>query len=100
MTPEIEELYNKAYDLAVVEVIKLARKVMKDNPRCVQFCMCMGGASFYDKDGEPIGEWGRLPYPKYLREFDKVVDGYDRLFRITGYPVKIKGYDGVEVTDW
>lgn len=92
---EIFDLFRQAEALALVHIEKLARAVMKRNPRCKRFCMGMGTASFYDKDGEPI--WDDTPY---LRPFYRFLDEWDTHYRLTGTPMRIVGHDGVKQTDW
>lgn len=103
MTTEkrIQALIDEAFDLAVAEVERRARAIMKAHPRCASFCMGMGTATFYDKAGEPINvAWGPLPYPKYLKDFDAFVNDMDRCLHMTGQPMKINGADAPKITDW
>lgn len=96
---ELDSLLSQAFDLALSEVERIARKIMKQNPRCKSFIMGMGSASFYDIKGDPVGDWGSLPYPKYLEELDDFLSKYNHL-NITGFPVKIVGHNGETITNW
>lgn len=91
----IEALLDAAAIVAVEEVERLARDVMKKHPRCASFCMGMGTACFYEKDGTPIGD-----EPKYIVAFDDFVNEFDRELHITGTPMKIVGHDGKLQHDW
>jgi len=92
-------LIDQAHEIAVKDIERRARAIMRQHPRCKSFCMAMGAASFYDAQGEPIGDWGPLPYPEYLRGFNRALDEYN-LINVTGVPMKIKGHDGVLEKEW
>jgi len=91
----IEALLDAAAELAVEEVERLARDVMRKHKRCASFCMAMGTACFYDKHGTPIDD-----ETKYLKAFDDFVNEFDRELHITGAPMKIVGADGIKQSDW
>lgn len=93
-------LIDQAYEIAIEDIERRARAIMKRHPRCKSFCMGMGSACFYDGAGEPIGEdWGPFDYPKYLREFDRALGEYN-LINVTGVPMRIKGHDGFLQKEW
>ena len=92
---EIEALLDAAATRAVEEVERRARLIMQKHPRCASFCMAMGVASFYEKDGTPIDD-----DPKYIVAFDDFVNEFDRELHITGTPMKIVGHDGKLQHDW
>lgn len=92
-------LIGQARKIALEDIERRARAIMKQHPRCKSFCMAMGSTSFYDAQGVPVGDWGPLPYPRYMRGFDRVVDAYN-LINVTGEPMKIEGHDGALQKDW
>jgi hypothetical protein len=95
-----EELESRIRREVYSEVEIKARTIMRKHPRCAKFCMAMGYATFYDKKGDSISpDWGYLPYPKYLKDFDNWLDEFGD-FKITGMPMKIKGANGELITDW
>lgn len=96
----IQENIDAATSLALNEINRAARNIMRDHPRCKLFCMGMGTATFHDAKNEPIGDWGPLPYPQYLKDFDAFTDEWDRVLHMTGCPMKILGATGRNQYDW
>lgn len=97
---QVEKMVAQAYDTAVKAIEQEARRIMRKHKRCASFCMGMGHAGFYDKAGEPIGDWGPLPYPKYLKDFDSQVNEWDCVLHMTGHPMRIAGADAPTLKDW
>ena len=81
----------------VKEVERLARKTMKRNPTGITcFCMAMGYATFYDKDGHSMFEG-----EDKLNEFYSFLHEHNRSLYLTGNPMKIDGkWDAPLVTKW
>lgn len=93
---QIDLLLAKAEDLALQEIEKRARRVMREHPRCASFMMCMGSADFIDKNGEFISV-----DTKYLwKKFYSFLYEYDTSLHLSGCPMKIIGHDGKRLTDW
>jgi len=97
---KIYSLLDDAFVVAITEVEKKARAILKRHKRCASFCMAMGSATFYEADGTPLGESYTANYPAYLKEFDAFIGEFDGALRLTGYPMKLKAHDGDVVTDW
>lgn len=97
----IRALLDEAHDIAIAEIERRARQIMKQHKRCAAFCMGMGIATFYDRSGDSIGEdWGPRQYPQYLIKFMRFIDEFDGELHLTGTPMKIVGHDGVMRHDW
>lgn len=96
MKPEttINALLDQAIAIGLKEVERRARQLMKGRPG-IRFTMAMGGASFYDKRGEPLND-----NLQYLQPFYKLLHEFDRYLKLTGCPMKIERHDGPVVTDW
>lgn len=70
---QIDLLLARAEDLALQEIEKRARRVMREHPRCAVFIMCMGSADFLDKDMELIcsdTKYLRKKFYSFLYEYD------------------------------
>ncbi len=93
---QIDNLIEKADQLALAEVERLARKIMRRNPKSITcFCMAMGYATFYDKNGSLDDNDHRT------RELDDFIGTWDRILHLTGTPMKIEGkWDSPVITDW
>lgn len=93
----ISTMLDDAIKIALKEVERLARKTMKRNPSSITcFCMAMGTATFYGKDGPGIDE-----YQPELAEFYDFLDQHNRYLYLTGNSMKIDGkWDAPLKTDW
>lgn len=95
---QIDALLGQAHDIAYAEIERMARDIMRKHKRCASFCMCMGTASFYEADGNPISEWSGMP--KYLNRFYELVSEWADYTRVTGSPMRIDGADAPLRKDW
>jgi len=95
---QIDMLLEEAGKLAYAEIERRARKLMKDHPRLVTFCMCMGSATFYDKACEPL--YLDESDVKYLRPFYNFLDRFDDTLHITGMPLRLRSWDGPADASW
>lgn len=96
ITEKINSLIAEATKLALKEVERLARKIMKRNPKGIpRFCMAMGYATFYDAGGQPIEEDDTR-----LKEFYDFLDEHNHNLKLTGEPMKIDKWDAPVRTDW
>jgi hypothetical protein len=93
---EVERLFDKAHELALAEVERRARKILKDHPTAKTFCMSMGSASFYDKAGEPMF----IDDFKYLKYFYDFLEQFDDRLYLSGRALKLTSYNGPKTTDW
>jgi hypothetical protein len=101
----LDLMYKTMQSMAIKEVERLARKIMKANPEITGFCNAMGSTSFYEtcpeteeegaKTHEPIGD-----YDARVKEMDDFIRKWDRELRISGHPMKLKSHDGELLTDW
>jgi hypothetical protein len=103
----IEALQNKQCGIAYKEVERLARKILKKNPELEGFCMAMGGATFYQKEGwhgdENTGEYhDRVVDDKDPRitEMVKFINAVGDMTKVYGLPMKIDRWDDPIITDW
>jgi hypothetical protein len=92
---KIDTHINIAYEIALKEVERLARKILKRNKKSMTgFCMGMGCTSFYDENG-PIDD--NDPRIKELEDF---VGTWNRNLYLTGTPMKLTSWDGELLSDW
>jgi len=83
---ELDALSRRMDKMALNEVERLARKVMAENPVCIEFCMAMGSASFKMKDGNWLdGFYIKRPYAKDLFDF---IGEWDGQLKLTGTPMR------------
>ncbi len=97
---QIDNLLNEANKIAMKEVERLARKVMKERPNLKTFCMAMGGICFYDKDG-PLRRMDNQPYTRtYLKPIESFVEEFDYALKLTGQGLRLDSHAGPVITDW
>lgn len=99
----IKKLLDEATTIALAELEKRVRTVLRAGAKgrnpARSFCMAMGAASFYDKDGEPLTadfdqkwRWADPTY-NFLSEFDDAL-------HLTGCPMRIDGPDEPVQEGW
>jgi hypothetical protein len=96
---QIEQLVEIASQIALAEIERIARKVLrKHKSRLTEFVMAMGSATFTHKDGTNVGtnEWESFAG---MRPLDKLLDEWDETLHLTGTPMRFTA-DGPKVTDW
>ena len=94
---EVRRLLVQAEALAFAEVVKRARGLMEAHKHITGFCIGMGTACFYDKNGPMDYEI------KKFRGFYKFLDEFNSELKLTGRPLKLtRKADGTieTVTDW
>lgn len=92
---QIDTLINNATAIALKEVERLARKILKRNNKSFTgFCMGMGTTSFYDKNG-PVDDLD----PR-IKELEDFVWSWNKFLYLTGTPMKLDSWDGELKTDW
>ncbi len=106
----IDKYYNKASDLALKEVERLARQVLKDHPELDEFIMCMGSYFFTVKNSEE----NILPYTEkmniswnyysedtfpYLKPINDFIGKWDNYLKLTGEPMRFTA-KGKIVKNW
>lgn len=114
----VDKALAKAMQIALTEIEKEARKAIEASPDTIKsFCMAMGSCFFHvvwleDWDGEPMPREENI-YPGEFKQYGhinahadaiaKLLDEYDCMLRLTGYPLKIVRDDKGELTklnDW
>lgn len=105
---QITKLYNQASNLALAEVEKEARRLMRKHKNLKEFVMAMGSYFFVDAKGETISTTTSVyrnysyvmedtfAYFKPLNEF--MLDWEER-FKITGEAMRFTA-EGKKITDW
>jgi len=93
----------KKLDLQKSVCERLAYKVLEERVRTVlkgknaarNFCMAMGQATFYNKEGNSLDH-----DLSYLKDFYAFADAMNERFNIFGWPMKIKNADEPIIFDW
>jgi hypothetical protein len=103
MEEEIQFHYDKACQLAIIEVEKLARKAMLKHKDLTEFIMGMGSWSFSKKGlnganylTHQVTDDSEYAHVKPLMDF---IDEWDDVLKITGYPMRFTA-KGKIITDW
>lgn len=96
---QLDKLYFQMNDIALIEVERLARKCLNQNPKKLgEFVMAMGHFSFTDIKGETIWEH---TYEKCsgFKPLDDFISEWDSILKLTGEPMRFTA-TGVKITDW
>jgi hypothetical protein len=102
---EIQKHFDIANDLAVKEVERLARQVLKNNPKeLLNFTMCMGSYFFSDTKDEIIHTvvGDNEKFMEGLKGYNELVNfimKWDEYFGLTGTPMTFTA-EGEMITDW
>lgn len=99
---QIQSLIDKANEIALKEVERLARKVLSSNKsKCHEFFMCMGSFFFIRKNGDIIHscETKSLESLKGYNELDDFIMEWDEILHITGEPMRFTLLSDVK-KDW
>jgi len=95
----INDLLERANDLAVQLVESEARKMLRGHSNLDEFIMAMGSAFFTVKGGD-IARDSICPYDRqYMKSFDEMLDDLNEQFKICGFPMRFTAY-GEKITDW
>ncbi len=86
MKPEskIHSLLVEAHSIAITEVERRARNILRKHGRCASFCMAMGTVSFYDRKGFPLYP----DEPQYLLPLLNFIREFDSELKMTGTPLR------------
>lgn len=100
MDKEIKYYYNKAVDLALIEVKRLVFKMFKEHPNLRGFTMANGTVFFTIEikgysDLQHIG----LEERSYLKPLDKLFNKWDNYLKLTGIPMKFTSTNGI-IMEW
>jgi hypothetical protein len=91
----IQSCLNRADEIAMAEVERLARQVLKRCTSFDEFVMGMGIASFTLKDGRSVFT-GEVKAAKKLNDF---LSRWDRDLKLTGSPIRFTA-EGKAYFDW
>ena len=91
----LRKVLDQAAHEAYSEVENRVRLIMKQHKNVASFCMGMGTYMFSDKGGNIMDD-----NTKYFKPVIDFIGEFDSALRITGMPMKIKGFDGPLLTDW
>lgn len=92
---QIQPLLDKAHDIALKELERMARKAMREHPELTEFVMGMGIATFTDKNDNNIDCNER----SYLKPLDDFFYEWDDKLGLTGTPMRFTA-DGPIETEW
>lgn len=95
VSTRIDALIEQATKDALRLIESEARRILRARNPARSFCMGMGTASFYDKDGNPMDD----DHPAFESFYAFLYEHNDTL-RLTGWPMKIDGPDEPIITDW
>jgi hypothetical protein len=90
----VQRHYLQAIDLALIEVERLARKILATHPNLTEFVMAMGTATFFD--GYEHLALDERAYMKPLRDF---FDEWNDVLHLAGTPMRFTA-TGKKITDW
>lgn len=115
----VDKALAKAFQIALTEIEKEARKAIEASPEKVKsFCMANGGASFHvvwlaDWDGEQMPMDENLNPSEFAQHghvnphagnLARILDEYNGMLRITDYPMMIKrdpvSGELIKLNDW
>lgn len=112
---KIEKQYEIARQMAVDEMIRLARKILKKYPHLDEFVIAMGTCFFTLKDKfgsvydnhismreqymkKDYSYGTRLTY-QYFKPLDEFISEWNEIFKLTGEGIRFKA-EGEIITDW
>ena len=92
---QLDAMLDKAHGLIMALIESEARRILRARNPAQSFCMGMGTATFYDREGRVMDD----DHPA-LNSFYAFVYEYNSAFRFTGAPLKIDSADAPALTDW
>ena len=84
--------YNKAFNYAEQELIRIVRIALKKNKNLDKFTIAMGTYFFQDVNKNILDDY-------HNKSVDKFISQYNNMFGLTGNPMIIR-VDGEIVRDW
>jgi len=94
---KVESIETKAGELALKEVVRMARQIMRSHPEIKEFVMGMGGWHF--SYGDPSFRCPNENYMKFSKRLAKFIEKWDDRFQLTGCPMRFTA-DGEIRHDW
>lgn len=91
-----KKYYNLAVGLALLDVEKQARKILREHKHLEEFVMSMGSWCFWTTDGNQVDDYYDLAYLKPLTE---IFDEWDECLKLTGTPMRFTA-NGKKITNW
>lgn len=102
MNKEIQIHYNRACEIALLEMEKLAREILRKNKTLKEFVNAMGSCFFTTYEGDTIDLWeygtSRLTKPSFKKLADLIME-WDDYLKLTGEPMRFTA-TGEKITDW
>ena len=98
----IHEASVKASKLALAEIERRARQILRKHPNLAEYAQGMGTWNFLTRvkhNNYILDHVDDATNLKYLAEFSKFMDRQNELLRITGIPMRFT-VDGPVVMDW
>lgn len=93
--------YQRMDEIALKEVERLPRKILKQHKHLDYFLMAMGTYFVVDNKREIIDTWDGKGNPtyKYFKELNDFISEWDSILKLTGNPMKFTA-TGEIITDW
>ncbi len=100
----VSDTMTKVYDelivIALTEVERLARKIMRANDEIGGFCMAMGSATFYETTHDLRSDNSIDDSDERVKEMTDFIDEWDNRLHLTGHSIKLNSCDGPLITTW
>lgn len=109
---ELEKLLGQMDAIALKEVERLARKVLKEHPNLDEFIMCMGSYFFtykdktnkdhlsgYEQRVNKSWQYYTVDSRAYLKPLNNFISKWNEVLKITGEPMRFTA-EGPIITDW
>lgn len=99
---QLTEMYNRMGDIALAEVERLARIILRKNPSLKEFVNAMGVCFFTTHDGYIVDlyEYGTGTLTrKSFKELAYLIDEWDSILKLTGESMRFTA-TGDKITDW
>lgn len=94
---EIKRLYNQCGDMALDEIIKMAREIMIKHPKAKEFIMGNGTCLFVDENDNRINEGDEIY--KFFKDLYEFIDEWDDYLKLTGEPMRFTADGNIKI-DW
>jgi hypothetical protein len=91
-----KKYYHLAVELALLDVEKEARKILREHSHLEEFVMAMGSWCFWTTDGGQVDNYYDF---KYLKPLVDIFEEWDEYLKLTGTPMRFTA-NGKKVTYW
>lgn len=95
LADRMKDQYDRLYHLGRTELERRVRFVLAGDNPAHEFIMAMGGASFSDQTGELL-DFSH----EYLDPVFDFLNEWDENLKLTGDPMRIKGFGGPVIKNW